>query len=105
MISHRSFEDGCPDSQHRGIEHPERGHDHLVMLIRHALRDEFFQLGVREHLVNLQAQKTQCRQKVVLFASRLNVMGVGKSQIQGSDQVGVLEDDLQNVVGCKGFCS
>lgn len=90
------------DSQNRLVEDLEAVHDHLVVLVGDRLGDKIRELTRLQHSVDLQTQVTECREEVILIAS-LHVVCVGEGQVQCSDQIWILVDNLQNVVCRESF--
>ena len=87
-----------------GVEDAERVHDHLVVLVDGGVADQLLELGVRQDLVDLQAEVTEGGQEVISSgALGLNVVGVGEVKVELVDQLGIFVDDLENVVGSESL--
>ncbi len=89
--------------QHRGVEDAERRHDHLVMLVGRRPRDQRLEFLIGHDLVHLQTKIAEGRDEVILLAPRLDVVGVGESEIERADQIRILMDDLEDVLGREGL--
>ena len=86
-----------------GVEGDELEHDLLLVLVGDGARDLGGELGGGQDAVHLQALVAERGQEGVLVAARLDVVGVGEGQVEGADEVGVLVDDLEDVVGGEGL--
>lgn len=91
------LENGC-------IEDAEGSHDHLIVLVGGVGCDELLQLGAVQHLVHLQPQVAQGGQEVIASDTPgLNVMGVGKVEVELVDELGILVGDLHDIIGGEGL--
>ena len=70
-----------------------------MMLVGRRLCDERFELVIVHDVVDLQPEITEGGQEIVLFTPSLNVMGVRKGKVERPNQVGILGDDLGDVLG------
>jgi hypothetical protein len=91
--------------EHAGIEYSESGHDHFMMLIDNRLGNHILELLITQDLVHLESKIAQGRNEIILFAPGLHVVGVRECKIERANKLGVLQDDLEDVVCGEGLCS
>jgi hypothetical protein len=78
-------------------------HNPLLVFIPDGGRDQSLQLVVIQHPADLQTLITQSGKKVVVLSTGLDIMLICKGQVQRTDQLRVIVDDLKDIVRGKGL--